>query len=297
MSLEKYILPTQKKFLLKTDQDTVSLKSSLEDAGLQVVCLDEESEKIEIKESSNLIEKAFRPELVGEIRKDGENANLALVSKPSKLVTMIIEKISGAIVGAVLALIASSYLLPNPVSITYAFAITIFIPAIIFAVTIVLSRLIIPKSIDRIVNILEVNLNTKLSTDFGDSTFDFARKPPVSDHFIAGVIAAVVFLAVAVGLHKVAEQYWISGNYQESANLCRPVASIARAFLDADSAAVADTNYYLAECYRCLGKLKDAEALYLQVLEKYKQDIGQDHRFVGDVYFQLGRIYEAQGNL
>tara|TARA_Y100001978_G_C23623581_1_gene399735 strand:- start:130 stop:993 length:864 start_codon:yes stop_codon:yes gene_type:complete len=78
--------------------------------------------------------------------------------------------------------------------------------------------------------------------------------------------------------------------------LCHPVSTISKAFLDKESAVVADTDFYLAECLRCQGKLEEAKAIYLNVLSLYENDIGKEHRFVADVTFNLGRIYEAEGN-
>ncbi|HMO22094.1 MAG TPA: tetratricopeptide repeat protein, partial [Candidatus Melainabacteria bacterium] len=97
--------------------------------------------------------------------------------------------------------------------------------------------------------------------------------------------------------HGAAYQFWVSGDYKSSQYLCQPVAAITRAFLDDDSAVVADTNYYLAETLRCQGKLEAARLLYEKVLETFEKDIGKRHRFVGDVTFNLGRIYEEEGDL
>ena len=317
MDLERYIFPSKSSFVLKTSEAPDSVKMKLVQIGLSP---DEElkestvsntetkiqgkiaKSQLELKEESNFFETLFRPRLLGTIEEDENGAKLHFTSKPGVLISYLMEQSGGALAGAVIALGASVYLSPNIIPLIYTIIISVMVPLIFVTTIVLISRVTSGGSLDRVRQTLEKTLNSKISEISPDVSSETAQEIEVLStasstplqKLKAGIIAALVFLTLAFGLHQIAYQFWKNGDYKTSEKLCHPVSTLTKAFLNDDSAVVADTEYYLAECLRCQGKLAEAKKLYLKVLELYENDIGADHQFVADVTFNLGRIHEAE---
>lgn len=300
MNLEKFILAAPSVIVLKCDEDSEAVRLKLtEICGEEAAGIKEKQSKdgVTLKENVGFLQSLYKPRLEGKLEEnvdiDGGGTRLTLIARPSPLISYFVEQSGSAIAGAAIAMVASAYLSPNPIALAYTFIATFILPALFFAVLISLARRTSPESLAKMKETLEKNFGASESQEAGI----VFQEHSITKKLCSGALATIVFLGVAATLHGAAYQFWVSGDYKSSQYLCQPVAAITRAFLDDDSAVVADTNYYLAETLRCQGKLEAARLLYEKVLETFEKDIGKRHRFVGDVTFNLGRIYEEEGDL
>ena len=299
MSLEKFILATPSAIVLKCDEDSEAVKMKLTE-----ICEEEEAgikkhqskDGVTIGENVGFLQSLYKPRLEGKLEEkeeDGQGTRLTLVARPSPLISYFVEQSGSAVAGAAIAMVASAYLSPNPIALAYTFLVTFILPVVFFGVLISLARKTSPSSLARIKATLEKSFAVSEIQEAGV----VLHENSITKKLFSGALATIVFLGIASALHGAAYHFWVSGDYKTSENLCQPVAAITRAFLDDDSAVVADTNYYLAETLRCQGKLEADRKLYEKVLETFEKDIGEKHRFVGDVTFNLGRTYEEEGDL
>jgi hypothetical protein len=172
-----------------------------------------------------------------------------------------------AVLLVVLGYIASLYLLPHPILLFSAVISAIGIPLAFCFITAAICK-------HRFKTHLQLPLEYLCSVCGSSDVVDADRglkelhaRGAVPEEFIVGGICGAIYLGAAVGLHWLAWQLWVDGKYEQCASLCQPVAALAEVALGKESATVGDCKYYLAESYRCAGKLPEAAQLYEKAIE------------------------------
>ncbi len=192
----------------------------------------------------------------------------------------------------------SSYLLPHPILLFYAFILTAFIPVISCLFSAFVCKKLMAAELPSLFEHLEsVSGSSEWQDADNENWKELPRHKMLSSELIAGIVCGVIYLGIAFGLHAQAWNLWTEGKYRACAALCQPVATLAEAILGDDSATVADCKYYLAECYRCMGETKKAKELYENAVDTMGKTLGEENPFYADAIYNLGRCQESEGDL
>lgn len=261
----------------------------------------------------------FQPAIEGRYEQYSGMTRVRILTKLRPGTQKLLGAAPAAFIGASLAAVLSSYMLPHVVALFYSFVGTVTLPLVLSIVCFFIAKWVVPTDLRYLMKLLRSSVNRSMGsskksskgspkdTPYEDSSrtsnyeqvftawTDLKLRGFLSDEVKAGIIAVVVYIAAAVGTHAIAWNYWTEGKYDVSASLCLPGVQLTQVVLGSDSGPVADARYYLAECYRCMGKLDDAEKLYGQALKTWSSTIGNDHMFLADAEFNIGRVYELQG--
>lgn len=240
----------------------------------------------------------FQPAIEGRYEQYSGNTRVRILTKLRPGTQKFLGVAPAAVIGASLGALGSSYMLPHVVALFYSFIGTVTIPIICSIACFFVTKWVVPSDLRYLLNqIRSLGGGKENYEQVFTQWSDLKPKGFVTDEVVAGVIAVAVYIAAAVGTHAVAWNLWCDGKYSQSAALCLPGVQLTQVVLGSDSGPVADARYYLAECYRCMGKLEDAQKLYKQSLKTWGSTIGSDHMFLADAEFNLGRVYEQQGKL
>lgn len=190
----------------------------------------------------------------------------------------------------------SSYLLPHPILLFYAFLLASVVPLLSCLISVLICKQLMRQDLPFLIEHLESVCGSSdwIGADL-ENWMELPRHKLFSTEIIAGIVCGVIYLGIAFGLHAQAWNLWCEGKYKACADLCRPVASLAQAILGDDSATVADCKYYLAECYRCMGDTKKAKEMYLQAIDVMAKTLGEENPFYADTVYNLGRCQEIEG--
>ncbi len=255
-----------------------------------------DSTSFELHRRSDFLSMLFQPAIEGRYELHNGFTRVRVLTKLRPGTQKLLYTAPAAVIGAALAAVASSYMLPHVVALLYSFIATVTIPIVMTIVCFFVARMIVPVDLRYMLNLIRKNAGLKENYDQVFSPWpDLKPKGVLTDELKAGAIAVGVYLVAAVATHGVAWTFWCDGKYEESAKLCLPGVQLSQVVLGRDSGAVADARYYLAECYRCMGKLEDAEKLYRDSLKTWASSIGKEHPFLADGEFNLARVYEQQG--
>lgn len=199
-----------------------------------------------------------------------------------------------ALLAVLIGYLISSYLLPHPVLLLYSLAAVIAMPIVLCTITTLLFHVSLKTQLAHLLPFLRDSSQCEEFQEANSMQSKFARTPLIAQRLIATALCGVLYLSAAFGLHALAWDYWCQGKYQACADLCHPVATFAQVVL-AGSATAADCKYYLAECYRCLDHLPEAEALYGETLQLWQKSLDPSSTSFADVSYNLGRVYEESG--
>lgn len=252
-----------------------------------------------LRRQTNPLTAILRPVLSGVVeRQEDGTSKICLSSSLSGWAEGTVNAPLWSLIGAMAGFAISIYLFPHPMLLFYSLLGTLAVPTLLSILTILVvspaMKTDIPYLLDQLYMVSDGTMPVAADAE---EWAQMPRRPILSEGLIAGFVSSVLFLAIAYGMHALAWDFWVQGKYKESAALCEPVRALAEAALGQENVATSDCKYYLAECYRCLDRLPEAEKLYSDAITGMAKSLGESSNFYADAVFNLGRVYEGQGKL
>jgi tetratricopeptide (TPR) repeat protein len=301
MSLATFLLPIDRQYVIATayspDDCAAKLKELLAEGKLQGTLT---NSKFVLYSKTSWWRRIFQPVFHGEIKAQGDGqANIEFTSSLRKPAALVINTALSSLVGAIIGIIACSYLIRDVLATTYAFIGITLIPLLTAIAAWLFAQTVVPEETKQVLSVMSGSF-AEASSPQG-----LTKQGRLSiEQFAAGILACLLSLGAAYYMHKLAWNYWCDGQYARAEELCRPVAQLTEAFLGSKNAASADCRYYLAECLRCQGpaelrerneSFKEPQAIYEQCLKDMSKSLGDTNPFVGDIRFNLARMYDQTG--
>ena len=300
--LDEYLIPeTERQYLLKSQKAKDQILSDFIAFNKQRpkgewLTVKVKGDRFSIAPSWIPLVSLFDPAIEGLIQSEDGCSNVAFRTANSNWAIATINAPFVAVVVVVIGYIASLYLLPHPILLFSAVLGAIGIPVACSLFTAIICKYRFSTQLKVALDFLCNACGCRDLSEVGrDGVRELNARATIPEEFIVGGICGAIYLGAAVALHTLAWNLWVEGKYLECANLCQPVAALAEAALGKDSATVGDCKYYLAESYRCAGKLPEAAQLYEQAIQIMAPTIGAENTFYADAVYNLGRVLEEQG--
>ncbi|BBM86475.1 tetratricopeptide repeat protein [Candidatus Uabimicrobium amorphum] len=197
------------------------------------------------------------------------------------------------IIAACVAIALTYFIIPLAAPLVYASILAVALPTVIFLGAVIFLRIIQRECMREMVAQISEILKEELIV-----CQQIVTKSATPRSWLKVILPSVIgigfALAIAVGTHLLAWNYWCKGLYAQSENLCRPVQMIVHYVLGENNSIAADTSYYLAECLRCQGKNEEALQLYQSSLQQMETFLGGKHIYIADICYNMARIYDRQ---